>query len=112
MKIATVNQVPSIMLTRTIAGHNWEKTRIGAKAYNSHIIGAPSPLIGLPEFSHLGWGHWITLTDLELATGRFSKENILFYRGNLINGTPIAIKKLLNNMDQTEKEFQEKCIQR
>ncbi|KAJ6995757.1 hypothetical protein NC653_012579 [Populus alba x Populus x berolinensis] len=32
---------------------------------------------GLPEFSHLGWGHWFTLRDLELATNRFSKENVL-----------------------------------
>lgn len=83
------------------------------KAYNSHPITAPSPLTGLPEFSHLGWGHWFTLRDLELATGRFSKENILgeggygiVYRGNLINGTPVAIKKLLNNLGQAEKEFQ------
>lgn len=75
------------------------------KTYNSHPITAPSPLTGLPEFSHLGWGHWFTLRDLELATGRFSKENILgeggygiVYRGTLINGTPVAIKKLLNNL--------------
>lgn len=68
-------------------------------------ITAPSPLSGLPEFSHLGWGHWFTLRDLELATNRFSKENIIgeggygvVYRGYLINGTPVAIKKLLNNL--------------
>lgn len=66
---------------------------------------APSPLSGLPEFSHLGWGHWFTLRDLELATDRFSKENILgeggygvVYRGQLINGTPVGVKKLLNNL--------------
>ncbi|MCI90932.1 putative receptor-like protein kinase, partial [Trifolium medium] len=29
-----------------------------------------SPLIGLPEGSHLGWGHWFTLRDLELSTNR------------------------------------------
>ncbi|KAF9610321.1 hypothetical protein IFM89_021991 [Coptis chinensis] len=27
------------------------------------------------------------------------------YRGNLINGTPKAVKKLLNNLGQVEKEF-------
>ncbi|XP_015900160.3 probable receptor-like protein kinase At5g18500 [Ziziphus jujuba] len=75
-------------------------------------ITAPSPLSGLPEFSHLGWGHWFTLRDLELATKRFSKENIIgeggygiVYRGHLINGTPVAVKKLLNNLGQAEKEF-------
>lgn len=75
------------------------------KPSSSHPITAPSPLSGLPEFSHLGWGHWFTLRDLELATNRFSKENILgeggygvVYRGQLINGTPVAVKKLLNNL--------------
>lgn len=72
---------------------------------SSHPITAPSPLTGLPEFSHLGWGHWFTLRDLELATNRFSKDNVIgeggygvVYRGQLINGNPVAIKKLLNNL--------------
>lgn len=71
-----------------------------------------SPLIGLPEFSHLGWGHWFTLRDLEFATSRFSAENVLgeggygvVYKGKLINGTEVAVKKLLNNLGQAEKEF-------
>ncbi|CAA7055856.1 unnamed protein product [Microthlaspi erraticum] len=71
-----------------------------------------SPLIGLPEISHLGWGHWFTLRDLELATNRFSAENVLgeggygvVYRGKLVNGTEVAVKKLLNNLGQAEKEF-------
>ncbi|KAJ0980529.1 hypothetical protein J5N97_008784 [Dioscorea zingiberensis] len=79
---------------------------------NSHSIAAPSPLTGLPEISHLGWGHWFTLRDLETATNRFSKENVIgeggygvVYHGHLINGTPVAIKKLLNNLGQAEKEF-------
>ena len=64
-----------------------------------------SPLIGLPEMSHLGWGHWFTLRDLQLATNRFSAENVIgeggygvVYRGVLINGTEVAVKKLLNNL--------------
>ncbi|XP_059639812.1 probable receptor-like protein kinase At5g18500 [Cornus florida] len=79
---------------------------------SSHPITAPSPLSGLPEFSHLGWGHWFTLRDLEVATNRFSKENVIgeggygvVYRGHLINGNPVAVKKLLNNLGQAEKEF-------
>lgn len=75
------------------------------KPSSSHPITAPSPLSGLPEFSRLGWGHWFTLRDLELATNRFSKDNVLgeggygvVYRGQLINGTPVAVKKILNNM--------------
>lgn len=88
------------------------KFAVHHKSYSSHPIVAPSPLTGLPEVSHLGWGHWFTLRDLELATNRFSKENILgeggysvVYRGQLINGAEVAIKKLLNNLGQAEKEF-------
>ncbi|XP_039136386.1 probable receptor-like protein kinase At5g18500 [Dioscorea cayenensis subsp. rotundata] len=79
---------------------------------SSYPITAPSPLAGLPEISQLGWGHWFTLRDLEIATNRFSRENILgeggygvVYRGSLINGIPVAVKRLLNNMGQAEKEF-------
>lgn len=68
-------------------------------------IFAPSPLTGLPEFSHLGWGHWFTLRDLELATDRFSRDNVLgeggygvVYHGHLINEASVAVKKLLNNV--------------
>ncbi|TYK02985.1 putative receptor-like protein kinase [Cucumis melo var. makuwa] len=71
----------------------------------------PSPLAGLPEFSQLGWGHWFTLRDLELATMQFANDNIIgeggygvVYRGHLINGTPVAVKKLLN-VGQAEREF-------
>ncbi|XP_044503355.1 probable receptor-like protein kinase At2g42960 [Mangifera indica] len=71
-----------------------------------------SPLVGLPEGSHLGWGHWFTLRDLQLATNRFAAENVLgeggygvVYQARLINGTEVAVKKLLNNLGQAEKEF-------
>ncbi|GJN33206.1 hypothetical protein PR202_gb21779 [Eleusine coracana subsp. coracana] len=82
------------------------------RQYSQYATVSASPLVGLPEFSHLGWGHWFTLRDLEHATNRFSKENVIgeggygvVYRGRLINGTDVAIKKLLNNMGQAEKEF-------
>ncbi|XP_071694132.1 probable receptor-like protein kinase At2g42960 [Rutidosis leptorrhynchoides] len=74
--------------------------------------GMASPFVGLPETSHLGWGHWFTLRDLEQATRRFSSENVVgeggygvVYKGTLINGTEVAVKKLLNNLGQAEKEF-------
>lgn len=75
----------------------------GAKSVSVHR--SSSPLSGLPEFSQLGWGHWFTLRDLELATNRFSKDNVIgeggygvVYQGQLTNGSPVAIKKLLNNL--------------
>ncbi|KAJ4915025.1 Protein kinase superfamily protein [Raphanus sativus] len=74
-------------------------------------MATPSPLSGLPE-SHLGWGHWFTLRDLEVATNNFSQENVIgeggygvVYRGELTNGTHVAVKKILNHLGQAEKEF-------
>ncbi|KAL1202664.1 putative receptor-like protein kinase [Cardamine amara subsp. amara] len=80
----------------------------------SHLASTttPSPLIGLPEVSHIGWGHWFTLRDLQVATNHFSKENIIgdggygvVYHGTLTNKTPVAVKKLLNNPGQADKDF-------
>ncbi|KAG9143404.1 hypothetical protein Leryth_017788 [Lithospermum erythrorhizon] len=78
----------------------------------SHAMASSSILSGLPEFSHLGWGHWFTLRDLEIATNRFSKENVIgeggygiVYSGKLVNGSLVAVKRLLNNLGQAEKEF-------
>lgn len=79
---------------------------------SSYGLVSASPLIGLPEVSHLGWGHWFTLRDLQFATNRFSAENVIgeggygvVYRGKLINGAEVAVKKLLNNLGQAEREF-------
>ncbi|CAH8374410.1 unnamed protein product [Eruca vesicaria subsp. sativa] len=73
---------------------------------------AHSPLSGLPEGSHIGWGHWFTLRDLQLATNHFAKENIIgdggygvVYHGTLANDTSVAVKKLLNNPGQADKDF-------
>ncbi|KAL3508227.1 hypothetical protein ACH5RR_033609 [Cinchona calisaya] len=88
-----------------------EKGGAGA-IYNSHPVVVSSPLSGLPEFSYLGWGHWFTLRDLEVATNKFSKENVIgeggygvVYHGRLMNGSPVAVKRILNNIGQAEKEF-------
>lgn len=77
----------------------------GSSVSSANPMTAPSPLSGLPEFSHLGWGHWFTLRDLQMATNQFSRDNIIgdggygvVYRGNLVNGSPVAVKKLLNNL--------------
>nr|GLL34661.1 probable receptor-like protein kinase At2g42960 [Ipomoea trifida] len=99
---------------RGFSSQSGEEGSSGTVRKQSSSYGLPmaSPLIGLPEFSHLGWGHWFTLRDLELATNRFSAENVIgeggygvVYKGRLINGTEVAVKKLLNNLGQAEKEF-------
>ncbi|KAK6919766.1 Protein kinase domain [Dillenia turbinata] len=100
---------------RGFSSHSGEERSsgtVGKQSSLSYGYVMASPLIGLPEVSHLGWGHWFTLRDLELATNRFSAENVLgeggygvVYRGRLINGTEVAVKRLLNNLGQAEKEF-------
>ncbi|KAI0497220.1 hypothetical protein KFK09_020442 [Dendrobium nobile] len=65
-----------------------------------------------PEVSHLGWGHWFTLRELEVATNMFTDENVIgeggygiVYHGVLTDTTHIAVKNLLNNRGQAEREF-------
>uniref|UniRef100_A0A5B7AA04 non-specific serine/threonine protein kinase n=1 Tax=Davidia involucrata TaxID=16924 RepID=A0A5B7AA04_DAVIN len=68
--------------------------------------------IAVPEVSHLGWGHWYTLRELEVSTNGFADENVIgeggygiVYRGVLEDNTWVAVKNLLNNRGQAEKEF-------
>ncbi|KAK6258548.1 hypothetical protein SCA6_013022 [Theobroma cacao] len=65
-----------------------------------------------PEVSHLGWGHWYTLRELEVSTNGFAHEKIIgeggygiVYHGVLEDNTQVAVKNLLNNRGQAEKEF-------
>jgi hypothetical protein len=57
-----------------------------------------------PEVSHLGWGRWYTLRELEVATNGLREENVvgeggygIVYSGLLADGTRVAVKNLLNN---------------
>jgi len=58
----------------------------------------------VPEVSHLGWGHWYTLRELEASTNGFADENVIgeggygiVYHGILEDKTQVAVKNLLNN---------------
>ena len=60
--------------------------------------------IAVPAVSHLGWGHWYTLRELEESTNGFSDENVIgeggygiVYSGVLEDNTRVAVKNLLNN---------------
>lgn len=66
----------------------------------------------MPEVSHLGWGRWYTLRELEDATNGLSDENVIgeggygiVYSGLLTDNTKVAVKNLLNNRGQAEREF-------
>ncbi len=58
--------------------------------------------------SDLGWGQWYTLRELETATHGFAEDTLLgeggygiVYRGELPDGTLVAVKNLLNNKSVT-----------
>ncbi|XP_056854990.1 probable receptor-like serine/threonine-protein kinase At4g34500 [Raphanus sativus] len=60
----------------------------------------------------MGWGRWYSLRDLETATRGFSDENVIgeggygvVYRADFPDGSVAAVKNLLNNKGQAEKEF-------
>ncbi|KAL7591592.1 probable serine/threonine-protein kinase At1g01540 [Lactuca sativa] len=66
----------------------------------------------LPQVSHLGWGRWYTLRELEAATNGLADENVIgeggygiVYSGILGDNTRVAVKNLLNNRGQAEREF-------
>lgn len=66
----------------------------------------------LPGVSHLGWGRWYTLRELEAATNGLADGNVIgeggygiVYSGILADNTRVAVKNLLNNRGQAEKEF-------
>ncbi|CAH1442723.1 unnamed protein product [Lactuca virosa] len=94
-----------------------EKGGGGGGGGSSHESGSGdqlAPISVQPEVSHLGWGHWYTLRELEIATNGFADENVIgeggygiVYCGVLVDKTTVAVKNLLNNRGQAEREFKE-----
>lgn len=79
--------------------------RVGGSSHGSgEARSGDQAMIAAPEVSHLGWGHWYTLRELEEATNGFADENVIgeggygiVYRGVLQDNNMVAIKNLLNN---------------
>ncbi|KAL7605528.1 hypothetical protein Lser_V15G15793 [Lactuca serriola] len=83
-----------------------------ATSIEAPSCGGGSSVPSLPEVSHLGWGRWYTLRELEAATNGLSDENVIgeggygiVYSGVLGDDTRVAVKNLLNNRGQAEREF-------
>ncbi|KAF7127571.1 hypothetical protein RHSIM_Rhsim11G0176700 [Rhododendron simsii] len=71
-----------------------------------------SSAVSSVDGGNIGWGRWYSFKELETATGGFSDENVvgeggygIVYRGVLLDGSVVAVKNLLNNKGQAEKEF-------
>jgi len=74
--------------------HGFVSSDKGSTASGETPRSTESPSTSVPEVSHLGWGHWYILRDLEIATNGFSDDNVIgeggygiVYRGLLPNGT-------------------------
>uniref|UniRef100_A0A0D9VNX4 non-specific serine/threonine protein kinase n=1 Tax=Leersia perrieri TaxID=77586 RepID=A0A0D9VNX4_9ORYZ len=99
--------------TRTTAASGMSATTSGGSERDAATPrSTASGMSGGPEVSHLGWGHWFTLRELEEATDGLAEENVIgeggygiVYKGTLQNSAMIAVKNLLNNRGQAEKEF-------
>lgn len=127
MPLAQVLQLPTPAVSEQIVtGKEHHVTYPEQQEHPSHRSDGPSPRgngesrggrgggaadhapPAVPEVSHLGWGHWYTLKELETATGMFADGNVIgeggygiVYRGVLENGTQVAVKNLLNNRYRT-----------
>ncbi|KAL8261170.1 hypothetical protein R6Q59_025219 [Mikania micrantha] len=84
----------------------------GGSSHESGSGDQPAIASVQPEVSHLGWGHWYTLRELEIATNGFADENVIgeggygiVYCGVLADKSMVAVKNLLNNRGQAEREF-------
>ncbi|XVF45269.1 hypothetical protein PTKIN_Ptkin02bG0192000 [Pterospermum kingtungense] len=64
------------------------------------------------DVQNIGWGRWYSLKELEMATRGFAEENVIgeggygvVFKGTLQDGSVVAVKNLLNNKGQADKEF-------
>lgn len=120
LEIANRTQLPPVekrVVEGERRGHHRSHDRGSSASGDSRSAESPSSVpsttgISVPEVSHLGWGHWYTLRELEAATNSFCDANVLgeggygiVYSGQLPDGTRIAVKNLLNNRGQAEREF-------
>ncbi|KAL1801846.1 hypothetical protein ACET3Z_030493 [Daucus carota] len=73
---------------------------------------AESVSVAAAEGVNIGWGRWYSLKELETATFGFRVENVIgeggygvVYKGVFSDGSVVAVKNLMNNKGQAEREF-------
>ncbi|KAL4588807.1 hypothetical protein LXL04_001702 [Taraxacum kok-saghyz] len=71
-----------------------------------------SSSVSAESLKSIGWGRWFSFNELEIATNRFGSETVIgeggygvVHRGVLQDGSVVAVKKLLDDRGQAEKEF-------
>ncbi|XP_058080812.1 probable receptor-like serine/threonine-protein kinase At4g34500 isoform X2 [Magnolia sinica] len=95
-------------------GEGKEDLEAGSRSAESKVSGgsASSSSAVSVDASNIGWGRWYGLRELEVATDGFIGENVIgeggygvVYRGVLPDSSVVAVKNLLNNKGQAEREF-------
>ncbi|CAI9286761.1 unnamed protein product [Lactuca saligna] len=91
------------------SGSNESSTGTSGSGSGSDVA---SSSMSAESLKNIGWGRWFSLNELEIATNRFAAENVIgeggygvVYRGVLQDGSTVAVKNLLDNRGQAEKEF-------
>ncbi|XP_024979481.1 probable receptor-like serine/threonine-protein kinase At4g34500 isoform X2 [Cynara cardunculus var. scolymus] len=104
-----IKAVDGKKLDNDTSGSNESGTATGTGTTASE--GASSSVSSESMYS-ICWGRWFNLSELEIATNRFAEENVIgeggygiVYRGALPDGSAVAVKNLLDNRGQAEKEF-------
>ncbi|XP_071726141.1 probable receptor-like serine/threonine-protein kinase At4g34500 [Rutidosis leptorrhynchoides] len=89
-----------------------DNTNSGSNESGTWRSEGASSSLSAEGLSNMGWGKWYGLNELEMATGDFAVDNVIgeggygvVYRGVLRDGSVVAVKNLLNNKGQAEKEF-------
>ncbi|KAE8716688.1 putative serine/threonine-protein kinase [Hibiscus syriacus] len=94
-----------------------EEGKIGVSVPSKSSEGVSDDVSGASDVSsadaqNIGWGRWYSMKELEMATRGFAEENVVgeggygvVFRGVLQDGSVVAVKSLLNNKGQAEKEF-------
>ncbi|KAK5774579.1 hypothetical protein PVK06_042434 [Gossypium arboreum] len=93
-----------------------DEGKIGILVPNKSNEGVSDDASGASDVSadaqNIGWGRWYSMRELEMATRGFAEENVIgeggygiVFKGILQDGSVVAVKNLLNNKGQAEKEF-------
>ncbi|KAK8562945.1 hypothetical protein V6N13_018504 [Hibiscus sabdariffa] len=106
-----------ILEIKANAGCFAEEGKIGNAVPSKSSEGVSDDASGASDVSsadaqNIGWGRWYSMKELEMATRGFAEENVVgeggygvVFRGVLQDGSVVAVKSLLNNKGQAEKEF-------
>lgn len=87
----------------------------GSSSGGSKLSAAPASStvsVDIQVVQNIGWGRWYSFKELQDATNGFDRDSVIgeggygiVYRGVLDDGSVVAVKNLLNNKGQAEKEF-------